>query len=74
MVILLYDLYRFIKEEADLASKGLPKVEKEKTETEKTAPSKVDFPSPCHPVVLFWPTVLYFLFTPPALSPKRSLS
>merc|ERR1719458_1485226 len=32
---------RFIKEEADLASKGLPKVEKEKTETEKTAPSKV---------------------------------
>jgi len=32
---------RFIKEGADAASKALPKVEKEKLETEKAAPSKV---------------------------------
>ena len=34
---------RFIKEGADAASKALPKVEKEKLETEKAAPSKVSF-------------------------------
>ena len=34
---------RFIKEGADAASKALPKVEKEKLETEKAAPSKVSY-------------------------------
>ena len=34
---------RFIKEGADAASKALPKVEKEKLETEKAAPSKVRY-------------------------------
>ena len=34
--------FRFIKEEADAATKAVPnKVEKEKLETEKAAPSKV---------------------------------
>ena len=38
----LTPLSRFIKEEADAASKAKPnKVEKEKLETEKAAPSKV---------------------------------
>ena len=32
---------RFIKEGADASSKALPKVEKEKLEAEKSAPSKV---------------------------------
>ena len=34
---------RFMKEGADAASKALPKVEKEKLETEKAAPSKVSY-------------------------------
>ena len=37
--------FRFIKEEADAATKAVPnKVEKEKLETEKAAPSKVSGP------------------------------